>query len=147
MREIVERESRKSDAERDANRGEHGAFGQELPQHPPPPGANRLADRELLLALRAAHEEQIRNVGARDQEHRTDGPEQHEQRGPRLVRELLLQVGHEELRAAVRIRQLALQVERERVHLGLCCSVRHARREPRDDVVVELEAIASRSGV
>ena len=45
-------------------------FGQQLPHDAEPAGAQRGADGELLLAMRAAHEQQDRHVGAADEQQR-----------------------------------------------------------------------------
>ena len=45
-------------------------------------GAEHDADRELLLARLGPREQQVRDVRARDEQHRADRQQQHEQRRP-----------------------------------------------------------------
>ena len=59
------------------------AFGQQLPHDTHAPDAERRADRDLAPARRAAREQQVRHVAARDEQHDEDGAEQHEE--PRAV--------------------------------------------------------------
>jgi hypothetical protein len=63
----------------------------ELPQEPPPPGAERKPHRELLVARFSAREQQIREVGARDQQDEDDRALQHEHRRLRTPHDLRLQ--------------------------------------------------------
>ena len=57
------------------------ALGQELPEQPPSAGAERRADRELPLPRLGAREDQIRQIGAGDEQHEADRSLQHPQRG------------------------------------------------------------------
>ena len=68
-----------SPSERAAAR-EHDAFGQHLRDEPPPAGAERGADRDLLLPRRRPREQQVRQVRAHDQHHHADGAGEHPQR-------------------------------------------------------------------
>ena len=53
--------------------------GQQLPRDPPPAGAERGVDRQLLLPAFRAHEEQIGDVRAGDEQNEADRAEQHPQ--------------------------------------------------------------------
>ena len=55
------------------------------------PGAERGADRELLAAAHRARQDQVADVGARDQQHQRHGAEQHQQRGPHVADDQLMQ--------------------------------------------------------
>ena len=48
----------------------------------PRAGADGGADGDLPLAAGSAHEQQARHVGAGDQQHEADRPEQHQQQRP-----------------------------------------------------------------
>ena len=50
-------------------RGEQQALGEQLPDQPAAPGAERGAQRELAAPLDAAGEQQVGHVHARDHEH------------------------------------------------------------------------------
>ena len=78
------------DEQLDAAVGERGADGaadqrddqrlrHQLPGHAPGFGAEREADRQLLLPRLGAHQEQVGDVRARDQQHEADRAEQNPQ--------------------------------------------------------------------
>ena len=60
------------DAERAADRREQQALGQQLPDQPPARRAERQPDRHLFLPGRRARQQQVRDVGADDQQHQGD---------------------------------------------------------------------------
>ena len=78
-------------AERAAGEREHDPLGQELPQQPPAPGAERRADRELALPRLGAGEHQVRQVGARDEQHEPHRALQHPERRAEAADEVVLQ--------------------------------------------------------
>ena len=80
QRRICERESDCA-----AERPERDAFRKHLERQPSASGAQRRADRELLLAPVGAHEQQVRDVRAGDQEHESDRPHQHPQHGANVA--------------------------------------------------------------
>ena len=53
-------------------------------------GAEGDADRDFLLTIDRAREQQVGDIGARDQEHERDGARQHQQRRPDVLHELIL---------------------------------------------------------
>src|SRR5579872_2479707 len=59
---------------------EQNAFRQELAHDADGTGSHGGADGELPLSSRGAHEQEIRHVGARDQQDEADGSEEYEQR-------------------------------------------------------------------
>ena len=67
-------------AERAADDGEQHALGQELPQQAPTARAERRADREFPLPRFGAREDQVRQVGAGDEQHESHRALQHPQR-------------------------------------------------------------------
>ena len=42
-----------------------------MAQHPPTPSAERLANGQLALTTVSAHEDEVRNVGARNEQHQS----------------------------------------------------------------------------
>ncbi len=82
------------------------------------PRAERRADRDLLAASERAREEQVADVGARDQQHERDRGEQHHQRHADVADDQLLQRDDGGAPAGVLLRILALEPHRDRFHLG-----------------------------
>ncbi len=80
-----------SGAERTADEREYHAFRQELTQQPPAAGAERRADRELPLARLRACEHEVRQVGARNEQHETHRPLQNPERSPQAPDQIVLQ--------------------------------------------------------
>ena len=64
-----------------AQQRDHQALGQELPREATPTGAERGTDGELAGPPALSGEQQVRNVGACDQEHQADTDSEHHQRG------------------------------------------------------------------
>ena len=62
--------------------GDRQRLGQQLPHDADPSGAERRAHGELLLAVRPAHEQQDRDVGAAHEQQRRHGAEQQKSLGP-----------------------------------------------------------------
>ena len=84
-------ERAEAEAEHAAGQRQHHALGQQLPNDAAAAGADRRADRDLALAARGAHEQQVRDVGAGDQQHKADRAQQDEQRRPDVADDLVLQ--------------------------------------------------------
>ena len=65
-----------SQAQREAadtsKHGKDNALGQHLPKQPSLAGAERRADRELAISARRPHQQQVGDVGARDQKDQQD---------------------------------------------------------------------------
>ena len=68
------------DAEPAADQRQHQAFGQQLADDAPPPGAERGAHRELARPRAGARQQQVRDVGAADQQHESDDAEKQHRR-------------------------------------------------------------------
>ena len=62
--------------------GEHHAFGQQLAQYAPAAGADGGADGELALAHGRARQQQVRHVGAGDEQNETNRAFEHQQFEP-----------------------------------------------------------------
>ena len=68
------------DAHRAADDGQEQALGEQLPDESPPRGADGESHRDLPLPRRRAHEKEIREIGARDQQDEERGAEKHQER-------------------------------------------------------------------
>ena len=68
-----------------AHETEQRAFGQQLPHEPLPARAERGADGDFLLARRRAREQQVRDVGARDEQHERHRAQHHEHRAAHVA--------------------------------------------------------------
>ena len=75
-----ERADRERHAEDPGDEGKDQALGEELPDDAGAAGAERLPDRDLLLARGQPSEKQRRHVGARDEQHEGDRAEQRVER-------------------------------------------------------------------
>ena len=97
---------------------EHEAFREQLQHQPAAAGAERSADRHLLLANGRAHEQQVRDVCAGDQDDDRDGGEQREQGRADRTDDLFFEL--DDLRGLVRTRIGILLGEPlgDRLHLG-----------------------------
>ena len=71
--------------------GEDEALGEHLEDQPPPPGAERGSDRDLFPAHRRAHEQQVGDVGAGDQDHDPDRGQKRQQCRPDPLDDAVLQ--------------------------------------------------------
>ncbi len=78
-------------SERAAGEAEQRALQQQLAGDAPPSGAQRGANRELLLTSIGADEEQIRDVGAGDQQDHTYSAHQNPQCGANIAHQIVLE--------------------------------------------------------
>ena len=81
------------DAERAADAGQQQALGHQLADQALAAGAHRRAHGQLAAALERAGEQQVRQVGAGDQQHARRPRRQREQQQPRLLRDLVARAG------------------------------------------------------
>ena len=79
--------NRQPHAERAAGNREHEAFGQELPNQLAAASAERQPHRDLALPHDAARDQQVRDVGAGDQQHEPDHAHQDDERRREFVAE------------------------------------------------------------
>ena len=82
---------RERESEQRGRQREHQALGQQLTDDPGAPRAERRADRQFTRARRAAGEQQVGEVAARDQQHEPHRAEQHEEPRPVVADDI---VGH-----------------------------------------------------
>ena len=102
--EPAEKPSGEQQTDRRADAGQRELFDQQLPDQLSTTRANRASDGELLAPRRAAHEQEIRDVDARDQEDHRDRAEQHEQRAPDIAHVVVLQRKHQHVPAGAALR-------------------------------------------
>ena len=62
-----------------ANEGKQNRFGEQLPDHTPPTRSERRANRNLFLARQGPRQQEARDVCTRDQQHKGNRSQQHEQ--------------------------------------------------------------------
>ena len=79
-RQAPQQQGRHPDAEPTARDAQQRALGEHLPHQPGASGAKGGAHRHLARSRDRARQQQIRNVRTGDQQHETDGPQQHHQR-------------------------------------------------------------------
>ncbi len=72
-----------------AGDGEHQALDEQLCADARGAGAETAAHRQLLLAGRGAHQHEVGDVGASDEEYQANGAEQHEQRSLQIAGDAL----------------------------------------------------------
>ena len=131
-------------AERAAERGEQHALGQQLHQNPSARRAKRHAQRDLLMAGARARDEQTRHVCGRDQQHETDGDEQERDHRPHVGDEIGSQRDEIDAGVLIVVREVALESERHRVHVGLRGCDRDARLEPTEDEEITVRPFGRR---
>ena len=86
--------AREDETERAAEQRQQDALGHELAEQPSAAGAERGADRELPASRLGAGDQQVREVGAGDQEHERDRSLEDPDRPPGAADNLLLQRLH-----------------------------------------------------
>ena len=106
----------------------------ELPDQPQPARAERRAQRHLVLPGGRAREQQVRDVGARDEQHERHRAEERQERRPRVLDDVVLQ-RHD---ADAHVRRLVFgmllpELPGDAVHLGLRLIEGHARLQPAED--------------
>ncbi len=118
---------------------EQQALGQELPHDVSATGAQGHAQRDFLAAIEGARQQQVRHVGACDQQHTRDCREQGPENRPHIPNDLLQQRHHAERQAAVRgiqVRVFLPKAGRERIHFHLGGLGRDPGLEHAHEVVV-----------
>ena len=93
--ETRQREVREAERQHTGERGDDDRFGHLQPNELARGRADRAAHREIALASFGAHEEQIGDVGARDEQHDPDGGEQHPERPRDAAEQLVLERTHD----------------------------------------------------
>ena len=93
--EALDERARDEHAERAADDGQHGGLGDQLNDDASARGTDGGAHRELAPPGCAPHEEEVRDVGAGDQQHERDGGEEHAQHRRRATADLFVQRLHQ----------------------------------------------------
>ena len=101
-----------------AGQGQDDAFGEHLQDEPAAAGAESRADRDLFPADRRAHQQQVGDVRARDQDDHADGREEREQRRADPGDHVLLQADDLGGFAGAGLRVLNRQPFGDPLHLG-----------------------------
>jgi hypothetical protein len=96
-------------------------------------GAEGCPHGEFARPRDRSGEEQVRDVGAGNQQHDRDGAEQQQQRPSRVAGQLARQRSHPRVEPAFSLRKLALHPPREGVELGLRAIGAARRRQAADD--------------
>ncbi len=111
---------RQEHAEHGARPGEHGALDQHLRDDAAAAAADRGPHRDLASTLGRPDQQQVRDVGARDQQHEPDGAEEGEQSGPRVAHDITVHPVHPDLQVLGLVELVDLAQPRgDRVHLLL----------------------------
>jgi len=79
------------EAQHASGHAQQPAFQQQIARHPDPAGAQRGADRQFLPPSIGAYQEQVRHVGAGNQQHNACGSHQHPQRAADAAHQLVFQ--------------------------------------------------------
>ena len=104
--ERADADLRQREPEQRGGQREHEALGQELADDPRPPGAERRANGQLARPRRAAREQQVGEIAARDQQHEADRAEHHEEPRPIVSDDIVRHRDHQETQ---RLRVLRIQ--------------------------------------
>jgi len=113
---------------------EHHTLGEELPDEARRSGAQRGANRAFAATGGRTHQQQIRHVGAGDEQHQADRTEQQQQRAPAVAHHHL---GHRHELGAdilVRPRPNLFETCRNRLEVVGRPLALHARMQPGDNV-------------
>ena len=125
---------RQEHAEHGARPGEHDALDQHLPDDAAAAAADRRPHRDLAPTLGRPDQQQVRDVGARDQQHEPDGTKEGEQGGPRVAHDITVQPGHPDLQVLSLVERVDFaQARGDCVHLLLRLFQCDAVTQPRDD--------------
>ena len=110
---------RQDDSQDRAGQREHDAFGQHLRDEPAASGAERRANRNLLLPRRGPSEQKAGEVGADDGHDQGDRPREHPEREPNAPADLIGERLHIALKG-IALRILRGDLAREQPDLGTC---------------------------
>ena len=127
----VDAPERDHGAGRAAGRGQRQAFNQQLAHDADPARAERGADRHLAAARGAARQQQVGDVGARDQQHGRHRAEQRDQGGPVVLDQHILEWPDDDpVHAVARVR--GVDAGGDGGQLGLRRRQRDAGTQPAD---------------
>ncbi len=115
-----------------SGRRQHQALDDQLADDAQPARAKSDADGDFLLTIDGAHEQQVCDIRAPDQEHERDGPRQQSKCRAHILYELILRPRHQRPAVPVRLGELRLELSCDGVHLHPRLLERHAGLQPRD---------------
>ena len=96
--------------------------------------AERGAQRHLVLTRGRARQQQVRHVGARDEQHERHRAHERDERRPRVLDDVVLERHDADAHVGRLVFGVLLaELARDAVHLGLRLRERHARLEPAED--------------
>ena len=107
---------RDRDRQHRARAAEQQALGQQRATQRARAGAERRADRELAFAAHRPRQNQVRHVGAGDDEHQRRGREQHQQNRPRRRDDLIAEVHRVDAKVRLRLIRLGMGLDDGAVH-------------------------------
>ena len=121
----------KRDAGARAERGEHERVGQHLTDDAPAAGSERGAHREFPFTDPRPDQQQVRDVGAGDQQEKNDGARQRENRRPDLCDQGVVHRLQPRVEPGGGLQRKVLpKLRRDRFHRFLRPCQRHARLQP-----------------
>jgi hypothetical protein len=129
-------------AERRPARRDHQALRQHLAHELRAAGADRRADRQLAAPSRRAHDQQVRDVGARDQQHERHGAHQRHDRRPHVADQIVEHRNHVKVQTGGLLDgEMLAQVGRDMLYVDLRLPGAHAGLEPADHAVDHVVAV------
>ncbi len=135
------RPARQQHAERAAQKEQQRALDEHLPDETRPARPERRPDDALSRSRHGARQQEVGDVGARDEQHEAHGAEHQQQSLVGLAirrRVVLVERRHAEAAPLVRSRIVQLEPAGDRLELGPGLRERHARLEAREDIEVAM---------
>jgi len=127
----------KREAQETADDGEHHAFDEQLTHDAPAGGAERHAHRHLARARRRSRQQEVRHIGARDEQDERDGAHQRQEDQSNLTAvHAVVERHHSRRDVFVRRRVIVRQPGRDRREFRLCLRQRDAVGQPSEDLEV-----------
>ena len=133
-----------SHAENAAGQGEQHAFSQQLAHDARAAGSQCGADRELAFADGGAHQQQIGDIGAGDQQHQSYRAQHHQQRIARVADDAVAQWSNRKIRSPIGVRELTVVLRARRPQLGVGLRHGDARLEQSGHLKEEVHVGADR---
>ena len=117
-----------------SDQGDQKILGQKLAHDAPAAGAQGAANGQFVRARARAREDEVGDVGASDEEHETDRPEQGQDGGPDPLHQVFVERDHVEPDAGIPVdlRILPRQICGDGVYLALGTFERDSGSQPRD---------------
>ena len=136
VRQAAHRQLRQQHARQRRDRREQQRFGEELSDNPAAVRTEGRPDRELVLARRAARQQQVGDIDARNQEHGKHGSGEQADRRPHIANQMFANGNDRGAHAFVRAWILGLDLRPTGVHLRLRRAEAHAVFQAADDLPI-----------